>query len=166
MRKGIRMLVLAAVALVVAAPSLAQPGPAGKAPQIDRAKAYLVEQEFIAATGEARGKLIAKRAELETVLATKAGDAAAIKKVVDEISALRATLLEQTVQFRLRLAKEAGVPIAFTHRMGLQGPPRGLRAPRGRHSMYPGYPMYQGHMMDDAGPEPTVPSSAPAAKKP
>ena len=26
--------------------------------------------------------------------------------------------------------------------------------------------MYQGHMMDDAGPEPTVPSSAPAAKKP
>ena len=166
MRKGIRILVLAALTLTLATPVLAQPGPPGKGPRIDNAKAYLVEQEFIAATGEARGKLMAKRAELETVLATKADDAAAIKKVVDEISALRATLLEQTVQFRLRLSKEAGVPIAFTRRMGLQGPPRGLRAPRGRHHMYQGSPMYQGHMMDDDGPEPAVPSNTPAAKKP
>ena len=152
MRKGIRILVLAALTLTLATPVLAQPGPPGKGPRIDNAKAYLVEQEFIAATGEARGKLMAKRAELETVLATKADDAAAIKKVVDEISALRAT--------------EAGVPIAFTRRMGLQGPPRGLRAPRGRHPMYQGNPMYQGHMMDDEGPEPAVPSTPPAAKKP
>jgi hypothetical protein len=151
MRKGILLLMVSALALTLAAPALAQPG-SGKGPQIDRAKAYLVEQEFIAATGEARGKLMAKRAELETVLATKADDAAAIKKVVDEISALRTTLLEQTVQFRLRLSKEAGVPIAFTRRMGLfrQGPPRGLRTPRGQHHMY------QGHMMDDEGPEPAV----------
>lgn len=162
MRKGIRMLVLSALALALSAPVLAQPG-GPKAPRIDRAKAYLVQQEFITATGEARGKLMAKRAELETLLVTKADDATAIKKVVDEISALRATLLEQTVQFRLRLAKEAGVPIAFTRRMGMfrQGPPRGLRSPRGR------YPMYHGPMMmDDDEFEPVVPGKAPAAKKP
>ena len=104
------------------APGAQAPGEPGKAgPAVDPDKAYLLKQEFVAKTGELHGKLKAREAELETTLATKPGDDGAIKKLTTEISALRGQLFEQTTQFRLRYAKETGVPIRMTQHLGGKG---------------------------------------------
>lgn len=88
-------------------------------PKVDPDKAYLLKQEFVAKTAELHGKLTAREAELETLLATKPGDEAAIKKLAAEISGLRGQLFEQKTLYRLRYAKETGTPIRETrHMMG------------------------------------------------
>lgn len=91
------------------------------APAVDPDKAYLLKQEYVAKTAELHGKLKAREAELETVLATKPGDEAAIKKLAAEISTLRGQLFEQTTQYRLRYAKETGTPIRQTRHLGGKG---------------------------------------------
>ncbi|MFP5260014.1 MAG: hypothetical protein ACLGQH_13410 [Acidobacteriota bacterium] len=97
------------------------------APKVDQDKAYLLRQEFVAKTAELHGKITAREAELETLLATKPGDEAAIKKLAAEISGLRGQLFEQKTLYRLRFAKETGTPIRETHHMmggmmgGMQG---------------------------------------------
>lgn len=88
------------------------------APPVDPNKVYLLRQDYIAKTAELRGKLVARQAELETLLATKPGDTAAVTKLTTEISALRGKLFEQDTLFRIRYAKETGTPIRMTHRMG------------------------------------------------
>lgn len=134
MRKSIRIPAALALTLALAVPALAQsttPGnttaPANAtvqagtaqkaAPTVDPNKAYLLHQEFIAKTAELRGKIAAKSAELETQLATKPDDTAAITKLTTEIGTLRAQLLVQTTQFRIRYAKETGTPIRMTRGM-------------------------------------------------
>ena len=92
----------------------AKPG----APAVDMEKAYLLKQEFTAKTAELRGKIKAREADLEILLATKPGDEAAVKKLAGDIAALRGQLAEQTVLFRLRYAKETGTPIRQTMHLG------------------------------------------------
>ena len=101
------------------APAAQAPGDAGKAaPAVDPDKAYLLKQEFTAKTAELRGKIKAREADLEVLLATKPGDEAAVKKLAADIAALRGQLAEQTVLFRLRYAKETGTPIRQTLHLG------------------------------------------------
>ncbi len=88
------------------------------APAVDPDKAYLLKQEFTAKTAELRGKIKAREADLEILLATKPGDEAAVKKLAGDIAALRGQLAEQTVLFRLRYAKETGTPIRQTLHLG------------------------------------------------
>ena len=88
------------------------------APAVDPDKAYLLKQEFTAKTAELRGKIKAREADLEVLLATKPGDEAAVKKLAGDIAALRGQLAEQTVLFRLRYAKETGTPIRQTLHLG------------------------------------------------
>ena len=92
--------------------------PAAAAPAVDPDKAYLLKQEFTAKTAELRGKIKAREADLEVLLATKPGDEAAVKKLAGDIAALRGQLAEQTVLFRLRYAKETGTPIRQTLHLG------------------------------------------------
>ena len=165
MRHGTRVLVLLCLTLGLSCPALAQrPAPARAIPGMDQEKAYLIGQEYVAATGELRGRMAAKRAELETVLATKPDDAAAIKALVGEIAAMRTSLFEQSVQFRLRLAKEAGVPVRYSRHLGMfgLGGPRGMMGPgpRGRGMPHPAL-----DMSDDMPPAADE-AKAPAAKKP
>ena len=88
---------------------------------------------------ELRGKLWAKQAELEILLASKPDDAAAIKTLAGEILNLRGTLFERTIEFRLRLAKEAGLPIRASR--NLLAPPARRRpahdAPQGATARRP-----------------------------
>lgn len=92
--------------------------PAASAPAVDPDKAYLLKQEFTAKTAELRGKIKAREADLEILLATKPGDEATVKKLAGDIAALRGQLAEQTVLFRLRYAKETGTPIRQTLHLG------------------------------------------------
>ena len=92
--------------------------PAAAAPAVDPDKAYLLKQEFTARTAELRGKIQAREADLEILLATKPGDEAAVKKFAADIAALRGQLAEQTVLFRLRYAKETGTPLRQTLHLG------------------------------------------------
>ncbi|KHK00873.1 hypothetical protein [Desulfovibrio sp. TomC] len=130
MRKSAFIPAALVVAFLLSVPTLGQAAheqhgaPAGEAkaaPAVDPDKAYLLKQEFVAKTAELHGKIKAREAELETVLATKPGDEAAIKKLVAEISALRGQVFEQTTLFRLRYAKETGSPIRLTQHMGGHG---------------------------------------------
>lgn len=136
MRNSIRIPAALALTLALAVPALAQTthqhnAPAAPAattdtattatpaaPPVDPNKVYLLRQDYIAKTAELRGKLVARQAELETLLATKPGDTAAVTKLTTEISALRGKLFEQDTLFRIRYAKETGTPIRMTHRMG------------------------------------------------
>ena len=130
MRNMIRIPALMALTLSLAVPALAQsthdqhaaPAEAATAAlAVDPAKADLLHQEFVAKTAELRGKLIARRAELETLLTTKPGDEAAVKKLTGDIAALRGQLFEQTTLFRIRFAKETGTPIRMTRGFGHMG---------------------------------------------
>jgi len=136
MRNSIRIPAALALTLALAVPALAQTthqhnAPAAPAattdtaktaapaaPTVDPNKVYLLRQDYIAKTAELRGKLVARQAELETLLATKPGDTAAVTKLTTEISSLRGKLFEQDTLFRVRYAKETGTPIRMTHRMG------------------------------------------------
>ncbi|OLN25664.1 hypothetical protein DVDV_3172 [Desulfovibrio sp. DV] len=118
------------VAVLLSVPTLGQAAhdqhgaPAGDAqstPAVDPDKAYLLKQEFVARTAELHGKIKAREAELETALATKPGDEAAVKKLTAEISTLRGQLFEQTTLFRLRYAKETGVSIRHTRHVAGHG---------------------------------------------
>lgn len=174
MRKGILSLAMVILSLALATPALAQaqakpkaePAKAeakaetAKAPAVDRDKAYVLQQEFVAATAELRGKLMAKQAELEVLLATKPDEADTIKAAVAEISALRATLFERTVELRLRLAKEAGLPMRASRQIGAPHP--GPGPANGPHRRGPAAGM--GMMAPDADTPAVAP--APAAKKP
>lgn len=100
------------------APGAQTPETGKDAAAVDPEKAYLLKQEFVAKTAELQGKLKAREAELETTLATKPGDEAAIKKLTADISALRGQLFEQTTLYRLRFAKETGTPIRKTQDLG------------------------------------------------
>jgi len=131
MRKKNRIPAILALALALTLPTLAQsaqtPHPAQPeaaktdtqkpTPPVDPNKTYLLHEEYVAKTAELRGKAIAKQAELETLLATKPDNEAAVKKLVAEIAALRGQLLEQTTLFRIRFAKETGLPIRLTRGM-------------------------------------------------
>lgn len=127
MRKSVRIPVLLALTLALTVPALAQsthhPAPAAStakaAPAVDQNKVDLLRQEYVANTAELRGKIIARQAGLETLLATKPNDEAAVKKLVAEIAGLRGKLYEQTTLFRLRFAKETGMPIRMTRGMGM-----------------------------------------------
>jgi hypothetical protein len=131
MRSRIHVPAIVALTLALAVPALAQSThqqhgaapDAGKAAvaAVDPNKSDLLHQEYLAKTGELRGKITAKQAELETLLATKPGDEAAIKKLTTEISALRGTLFEQTTLFRLRYAKETGTPMRMTRHLDHMG---------------------------------------------
>lgn len=137
--RSIRVPAILALTLALAVPSLAQSthqhgapaapsgdaakaAPAGDAakttPAVDPAKADLLRQEFTAKTAELAGRVTAREAELETLLATRPDDTAAITKMTSEIGALRGQLLEQTTLFRLRYAKETGVPVSQTRDFG------------------------------------------------
>ncbi|MFU2209370.1 periplasmic heavy metal sensor [Solidesulfovibrio sp. C21] len=136
MRNSIRIPAALALTLALAVPALAQTthqhnAPAAPAvttdtaktatpaaPPVDPNKVYLLRQDYIAKTAELRGKLVARQAELETLLATKPGDTAAVTKLTTEISALRGKLFEQDTLFRIRYAKETGTPIRMTRHMG------------------------------------------------
>lgn len=127
---------LIALTLAFSVPALAQSGhdhnaaPADTAqpaqPTVDPNKTDLLHQEFVAKTAELRGKLTAKRAELETLLATKPGDEGAVKKLVADIAVLEGTLLEKTTLFRIRMAKETGMPIRMTRNMENMGGAGGM----------------------------------------
>jgi len=135
MRKRIRIPALLALTLALAVPALAQstpqhapagPGqmamPAGQmAMPADPNKADLLHQEYVAKTAELHGKIKAREAELETQLATKPDDTAAVKKLTTDIAALRGQLYEQTTLFRVRYAKETGTPIRQTRGFGHKG---------------------------------------------
>jgi len=162
--KSVRIPAILALTLALTVPALAlaqsthqghtAPGaatsPAAKiAPAVDPDKCDLLRQEYVAKTAELRGKITARQAELETLLATKPGDEAAIKKLVVEISTLRGNLYEQTTLFRLRFAKETGTPIRLTRemgRMGGHGPMMGLDMCQGKDG---GKMMGMGKMMMD-----------------
>ena len=103
------------------------------APAVDTEKAYLLKQEFTAKTAELRGKIKAREADLEILLATKPGDEAAVKKLAGDLAALRGQLAEQTVLFRLRYAKETGTPIRQTLHLG--GGHDGMMAGMGQGGM-------------------------------
>ena len=131
MRKSIRIPAVLALSLALAVPALAQsthqhPAPAAAAsadaaktaPAVDKDKAYLLHQEYIAKTAELRGKIAARQAELETLLATKPDDTAAVKKLTAELGAMRGQLFEQTTLFRIRYAKETGTPMRMTRGFG------------------------------------------------
>ncbi|BAH77016.1 hypothetical protein [Solidesulfovibrio magneticus] len=107
--------------------------PAAPAPAVDPDKAYLLKQEFTAKTAELRGKIKAREADLEILLATKPGDEAAVKKLAGDLAALRGQLAEQTVLFRLRYAKETGTPIRQTLHLG--GGHEGMMAGMGEGGM-------------------------------
>ena len=160
MRIHTRIPAALALTLALAIPALAQTqhqqhatgaDAAKTAPAVDADKVALLHEEYVAKTAELRGKITARQAELETLLVTKPGEEAAIKKLVAEISALRGTLYEQTTLFRLRFAKEAGVSLQMTrgmdglgghHGMGsLMGPGRGGMSG-------PGMDCMKGMMMD------------------
>lgn len=128
MRTSVRIPVLLALTLALTVPALAQsthqatpatPETAKAAPAVDQNKVDLLRQDYVAKTAELRGKITARQAELETLLATRPNDEAAVKKLVAEISALRGTLFEQTTLFRLRFAKETGMPVRMTRGMGM-----------------------------------------------
>lgn len=155
--------------------------PAAPAPAVDPDKAYLLKQEFTAKTAELRGKIKAREADLEILLATKPGDEASVKKLAGDIAVLRGQLAEQTVLFRLRYAKETGTPLRQTLHLG--GGHDGMMAGMGQGGMDcmmlgKGQGMGQGMMMGGmdhgamehgpaAAPAPaasTPPAPAPAAK--
>ena len=136
MRTFTRFGVITALTLSLAIPAMAQtshqqhaapPADAAKTatPAVNPDKAYLLHQEYVAKTAELRGKITGKQAELEALLATRPDDDAAIKKLAGEISALRGQLFEQTTLFRVRFAKETGMPMrmtqGFEHMMGGKG---------------------------------------------
>lgn len=137
MRKRIHIPALLALTLALAVPALAQTAhqqhaaPAGPGQMampvgqmgtaVDPNQADLLHQEYVAKTAELYGKITAKEAELETQLATKPDDAAAVKKLTTDIAALRGQLFEQTTLFRVRYAKETGTPIRQTRGFGHKG---------------------------------------------
>jgi|GEM_PF-3496654 len=128
MRMSIRIAAITALTLslslavaALAQTSHQQHAAAKPAPAVDPDKAYMLHQEYVAKTAELHGKVMAKQAELETLLATKPGDEAAIKKLAAEISALRGQLFEQTTLFRVRFAKETGMPMHMTRGFGGKG---------------------------------------------
>ncbi|EFL49968.1 conserved hypothetical protein [Solidesulfovibrio fructosivorans JJ]] len=136
MRKSIRIPAALALTLALTVPALAQTihqhntpaattaktdttkTDATAAKTVDPNKVYLLRQDYIAKTAELRGKLVARQAELETLLATKPDDTTAVTKLTTEISALRGKLFEQDTLFRIRYAKETGTPIRMTRHMG------------------------------------------------
>ena len=134
MRKNIGIPALVALTLTLAVPAFAQSphahGAAADAAKaaaaVDPDKAYLLHQEYVAKTGELRGKIAARQAELETLLAAKPGDEAAVRKLAGEISALRGQLFEQTTLFRIRVAKETGMPIRMTRGLEHMGGKAGM----------------------------------------
>lgn len=143
--------------------------PAAAAPAVDPDKAYLLKQEFTAKTAELRGKIKAREADLEILLATKPGDEAAVKKLAGDLAALRGQLAEQTVLFRLRYAKETGTPIRQTLHLG--GGHDGMMAGMGQGGMdcmMMGKGKGQGMMMDgmDHGAMEHGPANAPAPAAP
>ncbi len=157
MRNTIRIPAIVALSLALAVPALAQSGhqqhagaapaeAAKAAPAVDPDKAYVLNQEYVAKTAELRGKITAKKAELETLLATKADDTAAVKKLVAELSALRGQLDEQTTLFRIRYAKETGTPIRLTRDFGHQGGMMGEKGMEGCMMMGKGKGMMMGGM--------------------
>lgn len=123
----------------------------------------------MAKTAELRGKITARQAELETLLATKPDDEAAIKKLAADIATLRGALFEQTTLFRVRFAKETGTPIRMTRgldhmgghggMMGV-GPAMDMCGDKGK-AMMPG--MGKGMMMPDMGKGMAMPADAPKA---
>lgn len=132
MRTSIRIPAAIALSLILTVPALAQsthqqhaaaPADAAKAaaPAVDPDKAYALNQEYVAKTAELRGKITAKKAELEALLVSKPDDTAAVKKLVADIAALRGQLDEQTTLFRIRYAKETGTPMRLTHDFGHKG---------------------------------------------
>lgn len=129
MKRSLRIPAMLALTLALTVPALAQsshqghatPAAPAAAPAVNPDKAYLLHQEYVAKTAELRGKIVARQAALETLLATKPDDEAAVKKLVAEISALRGSLYEQTTLFRLRYAKETGTPIRLTRELGRKG---------------------------------------------
>lgn len=185
MRKSIHISAMLALSLALAVPALAQtthdqhaaPAVAAKAaPAIDSGKADLLHQEYVAKTAEQRGKLTAKQAELETLLATKPDDAAAIKKLTTEISTLRGSLFEQATLFRVRFAKETGTPIRMTRNldsmgghgsmMGMMecmGMGKGMMMDMGKGMDMKGMDMGKGMKMDMDGKGMNMPADAPKA---
>ena len=135
------------------APGAQAPGETGKpGPAVDAVKAYLLNQEYVAKTAELHGKLKAREAELETTLATKPGEEAAIKKLTTEISSLRAQLFEQKTLFRLRYAKETGTPIRLTQHLGSKaGMMEGMMGDGGMDCKMMGKGMGKGMMMGMEG---------------
>ena len=145
---------------------------------MDQAKVALLHEEYVAKTAELRGKITARQAELETLLATKPGDEAAIKKLVAEISTMRGSLYEQTTLFRLRFAKETGLPLHMTRGMdgmghhGMMGPGKGPMMGAGMDCMGKGMmmdmgkgaPMGPGMDMPAPAAKPDAPAQAPADK--
>lgn len=132
MRKSIRIPAMLALSLILTVPALAQsthkttpatPAAAKTAtttPNPDTV--YLLKQEYVTKTAELRGKITARQAELEVLLASKPDDTAAIKKLTAEIGTLRGQLFEQTTLFRVRFAKETGMPMRMTrHMLGMGG---------------------------------------------
>lgn len=139
-------------------------------PAVDPDKAYLLKQEFTAKTAELRGKIKAREADLEILLATKPGDEAAVKKLAGDIATLRGQLAEQTVLFRLRYAKETGTPIRQTLHLG---GPDGMMAGMGQGGMDcmmmgkdKGKGMMMGGMDHGAKDHDATPPTAPAAPAP
>ena len=132
MRKSIRIPAVIALSLALTVPALAQSthqqhaaaataDAAKAAPAVDPNKAYVLNQEYVAKTAELRGKITAKKAELEAQLATRPDDTAVVKKLVADIAALRGQLDEQTTLFRIRYAKETNTPIRMTRGFGHRG---------------------------------------------
>ena len=181
MRKSIRIPAVIALSLALTVPALAQsthpqnapaqaPAEAAKAaPTVDPNKAYLLHEEYVAQTAALRGQLTAKKAQLETQLATKPDDTAAIKKLVAEIASLRGQLDEQTVLFRIRYAKETGTPLRQTLHLGdgHDGMMAGM-GQGGMDCMMMGKGKGQGMMMDgmDHGAMEHGPANAPAPAAP
>lgn len=147
MRTSIHVPAVLVLTLALAVPALAQSthqhgapaAPAGQtALAVDPAKADLLHQEFVAKTAELHGKITAREAELETLLATNPDDTAAVKKLTSDIAGLRGQLYEQGTLFRIRYAKETGIPIRDTRGMGRMG----------GHGMMAGHGMMGGKGMD------------------
>ena len=175
MRTRIRIPAILALSLALAIPALAQTthdnhaAPAGApqaAPTVDPEKVDLLHLEFMAKTAELRGKLLAKQAELETLLVAKPGDEAAVKKLVAEISTLRGALLEQTTLFRIRFAKETGMPIRLTRGLGRIGGHGGMAAAPGGDMCGKGKDMMGKGMMMGGKAMPGMPAGGAKADAP
>lgn len=164
MRKSNRIPAILALTLALTLPTLAQSAQTPHAaqpdatktttqkptPPVDPNKTYLLHEEYVAKTAELRGKVIARQAELETLLATKPDNEAAVKKLVAEITTLRGQLLEQTTLFRIRFAKETGTPMRMTRGMnglGFHGGQGGMMQGMAGQDCMSGKGMGMGMMM-------------------
>jgi Spy/CpxP family protein refolding chaperone len=81
----------------------AQAAPAG-----DEDLSQKLIKAYEARTGENRGRLDAKQAELDLLLMAEKPDVKAVRKVVGEINALQGKLFEEEVLFRMDYRKQTG----------------------------------------------------------